>query len=158
MQIVAQAEPMDNPPIPGTFYLTFQRQLAASDDIAYLANVLAHVHWKYEGWPGEEPRPLGGDLKRIYERAACAAVRLCSEPDVKVASSRAQRWGLNAFDALMENVQTVDSERGEELIRSFIKQCVDVYRFSLVNGVNKLAPQEQVLLAEIEGRDDDCTC
>lgn len=141
---------MPSPPQPGTFYLQFQRQLAASEQIVYLAQVLAHAHWLYEGW-GDVAVPLNGELKRIYERAACGMVRACSEVERKVATSRAERWGLNAFDALMENVQMVDAERGEQLIRSFIKQCLDVQRFALMHGVGEMAPQEQALMAEANG-------
>lgn len=150
MEIITRNHAMSEPPAPGTYYLTFQKQLAASEDIAYLARVLAHVHWKYEGWSRDVPSPMGGQMKQIYEKAACTAVRLCSEPEVQVATSRAERFGLHAIERLVEDVGFADSERGEELIRIFVKQCVDVFRFSLINGVGELAPQEQVMLADME--------
>lgn len=131
------------------YYLTFQRELGASEHVRTIARMLAHTHWLYEGWRGL-PLPLTGELKRIYERAAAYAVRFCSTVEQHCAVKRAERWGLHAFDALEENLRSCDTTRDDraELIRAYVRQCLDVERHALMHGSHVLSPQEQAVVME----------
>lgn len=141
------------PDLTSAAHTKFCRDLAATAQItAYLAPALQHVHWLFEGWNDQElVHPLGGELQRIYTKQACFAVRACSEVEQHVAVSRAERWGLSAFPALQEQLASCDTTRGdgEELVRAFVRSCLDVFRGHLMNGVSVQTPQEQVALAEM---------
>lgn len=141
---------MNPVPTPGMFFLQFQRELAASGQIAHLAETVAHVHWLYEGWTGLLT-PLSGETKRLYEEFACYMVRYCSEVERRVAADRAVRWGQGAFEALTENLRSCDTtpDRADDLVASFIKQCLDVQRFALMHGSAQMSPQERVVHADI---------
>lgn len=142
--------PVPDPPEPGTYHLTFQKQLAATEHVSTLAKLLAHVHWLYEGW-GPVPTPLGAELTRIYTKAACLAVRYCSEPERQVAESKAERWALDNFLQLrMDLLQTQDRQETEQLIRAFARRILDEQRFSLMQGCTELSTGDRITLAEME--------
>ena len=123
-----------------TGYREFQATLASTAQIAHVAETLAHVHWLYEGWTGLV-RPLTGEIKRVYERAATYAVRFCSQDDRHVAESRAMAHGVRAFDRLERDLRSCDTTPDHRafLIRSFVRECLDVHRAQLMNGCGRTA-------------------
>lgn len=117
-------------------YLSFQRELAATEQVAgALAPLLANTHFLFEGW-GQVALPLAGELKRIYIKAACYAVRWCSDVQRSGATSRAENYALNAHPALLKTLASCDTTpaAGEEAIRAFVRSCLDVHRAALMNG------------------------
>ena len=142
------------PPKPGTFYQTFQRQLHSSDQIDMLARYLAHVHFLYEGW-GPVALPLGGDLQRIYRKAACYAVRACSDVEQKVAQGKAERWALDNYMRFrMAQLKTTNTEDAQNLLRDFVRGILDEHRFCLMHGYAQLSPRDKVQIADIMAGND----
>jgi hypothetical protein len=135
---------LPQPPEPGTEYLRFQRDLAATEQIRTLAHLLANVHWLYEGW-FKFNDPLQGELARIYTQAACLAVRECSEPERNVADDRAEMYGLQAFPELERQLASCDTtpEIRRGLIYTFVRQCLSVRRFALMHGTAVRSDLEQ---------------
>lgn len=121
--------------LPVPEYLNFQRELAASADISALAGLLSTIHCKLEGWP-IIALPLAGDLKRIYTKAACYAVRFCSEVERQGATSRATAHGVARFDQLERDLRKPEATEDvrTDLIVTFIRECLDVQRAALMNG------------------------
>jgi hypothetical protein len=135
------------PPEPGTYFLTFQRQLAASEQISALAKLLAHVHFLYEGW-GQVAQPLGAELTRIYTKAACYAVRACSDVEQRVASGKAERWALDHYmDLRLAMLKSPSHEDSMKLLRDFVRGILDEHRFCLMQGCNQLSPRDRLTLA-----------
>jgi hypothetical protein len=135
-------------------FLRFQRELAATEQITgYLAPALAHVHWLFEGW-GEVPR-LTGELLRIYTKAACFAVRFCSDVDRKCSVSRAENYAVEAFPALQAALKSCDNtpEDCERAIRAFVRDVIDVQRFSLMNGPAMSALEQSQIAAALDAED-----
>lgn len=129
-------------------YLQFQRELAASEQIVTtLAPRLAETHFLFEGW-GRVSLPLVGELRRLYVQAACYAVRWCSDVQRRGATSRAENYALNAHPALLTVLRSCDTtpEAGEQAIRAFVRDCLDVQRAALMHGPTLSARE----LAQIE--------
>ncbi len=124
-------------PDPGDFYLTFQRQLAASEHVRTIASLIANTHWLYEGW-GMAPLPLGGSMAQLYQRAALMAVRLCSEPDASMAQSHAVVWGLKAFDTLQADLHSPDLTESDrtQAIGQFITTAITIHLHALEHGAH----------------------
>jgi hypothetical protein len=138
---------------PGTFFLTFQRQLAASGQIEVLAGLLAHVHFLYEGW-GQVALPLDGELKRIYSKAACMAVRACSDVEQQVARGKAERWALDNYMRFrMQQLKTTDHEESLQLLRDFVRAILDEHRFCLMHGPEVASVRDTLQMAEIMADD-----
>ncbi len=146
---------LSTPPTLGTHYIRFQHELAASEHITTLANLLAHAHFLYEGWPKLADLPLAGDLKRIYSNAATFAVRWCSTVDQKVARAKAERWALdNIFRLRQDQLNAHSHEEADQILRDFVGGILDEHRFTLMHGPRQLSVRDQLRVAEIEAPDD----
>ena len=138
------------------YYLTFQRQLRASEQItAFLAPALQHVHWLYEGWNDDTlPHPLEGELLRLYSEAACYMVRFCSTPERVCAENRSKRWAVMQLPTFLKQLTTAKPEALEGLVTDFVSTVLDIHRGALMQGVEVMTPQENILQFELEADDD----
>ncbi len=124
-------------PEPGTFFLQFQKELRGSEHARMLANMLANVHFLYEGW-GMAPLPLNPTLLEIYSKPALIAARFCSEPDRSMAQSQAIVWGREAFDGLQRELASPDATESvrAQAIGRFITTALDIYTHALEHGAH----------------------
>lgn len=137
MRLPIQPDPRD-PPVNSPSLIEvaedFKRRLAASEDIAVLAHMLAVCHGKLEGWLGW-PVP-SKTLPPGYAKAAEMAVRFLSEP----IKARAEQTYYDAaeqhFAELEYDLRSCDVDAGERrrLIRVFMLDCLQQYHSVLRNG------------------------
>ena len=149
-RVTTMTDRIPDPPKPGTYYVQFQRELAASEHISTLANLLANIHWLFEGWilPAG---PLGGDLKRVYQQAACYAVRACSDIEQKVATARAARWAQRHYLKLrLGTIQAASEEEVDRILADFVAAIIDEHRHHLMHGAHVISPRDRVEMADLD--------
>jgi hypothetical protein len=124
------------------------RDLDAAAVVARMARDLAVAHFRLEGW-GDVALPLPGNVAQRYQKQATAAVRGCSDVEVKVAEDTAIAWASAAFETLQRALsapEAVESER-ERLLAAFLHTAFSVYRTSLQNGAGgRLHPAYQQMV------------
>jgi hypothetical protein len=99
---------------------------------------------------------LTSDLKHIYVKAACLAVRACSDVEQKVAEGKAIRWARSNYLKLrMDTINAKTEEEAEAILGRFVSRILDEHRFCLMNGVTALSPEDEQAIADIANEDEE---
>lgn len=122
-------------PEPGTFYLEYRRQLAASEQVKGIAMMLANAHYLYEGWP------TPGHVSIRHTKEAERAIRACSEPCRSAATTAMEEYVVTELERMDEAVlrRPCDwpRERIETKRREIARIGREVFDWHLLNEVGR---------------------
>ena len=152
-------DPIPDPPIPGTFYRQFRRQLAASEHALTIGQLLMNAVYLLEGWP-LPAQPWNREQRHEFTQHACYAIRACSDVEVQTAIGKAERFAVDRYlDLRQDMLRILSPEEKERILRKFARDIVYEFQFCLKYGADVLSAADEAtrdrLLLSGEERDDD---
>lgn len=144
-------DPRHQPVMAEPYYLTFRKQLAASEQIEHVAHAVRTTAKLYDGDMSLD----SGPCEPRYRKAAEMAVRYCSQEARNSAERCAEAYAISRHVQLQEDLRSPDATetKRRNLVAGFAYDITRVYLHHLIVGCGR-SPEEWRLFEQLEERID----